>query len=368
LNNADRSFIFRCRPGDDGGGVGDRFGGVMGGAFYSLLHGRTFRILWPALEHVFKPGHTNWTFDAVALGIPYLDADGKEIDQTRIRGNVKNGIYPVGDDKLVVVVNDINDARQVSNDSLVSVIEQYKNVYFHSNRGPKEEMYKAISAKYKWATTAPDVESNYAAAYRCVFESMFRPSQEFLASGYKSLGRELVPFSHIVRIVEDPKFTTVAFHHRIDDNAAEINSNSDTVSDEAIKRIVEIAERHKVEGKKANLFFITNSIASARKIMQTESIKQAFHAVYTQELTASIHVNLGVNKGGKSLVSAEEILSTQQAFRDWWVMFMSDILIGGHSGFSKSAALFAPHEQIRYEDEGNAYRPQYWVMCGNRFC
>jgi hypothetical protein len=62
------------------------------------------------------------------------------------------------------------------------------------------------------------------------------------------------------------------------------------------------------------------------------------------------------------------VASTLQAMRDWWIMRLVSVLICPQSGFSKSAALLAPPSQIRYEDEGNAFRANYWTMCGNRFC
>eukprot|EP00128_Syssomonas_multiformis_P005690 Colp12_sorted_trinity150504_noHs@13751 len=93
---------------------------------------------------------------------------------------------------------------------------------------------------------------------------------------------------------------------------------------------------------------------------------EAFQQVFCQELSAQIHV-ADADRSSHH-VSHPAVLSTQQAFRDWWIMRQSAVLIGGQSGFSKSAALFAAASQIRYEDEGQAYRENYWVMCGSRFC
>lgn len=360
VNSHNRSFIFRCRDGDDGGGVGDRLGGIMGGAFYAMLHDRTFRILWPGLERVFKPGHLNWTFDAPSLRIPYLDDKGVEIDHTRIRLNVPNSIFQAEPSRSDVgVVNDLN-ARLITQAENTTQIERFNHVYFHSNRGPNEEMYTALSKKHHWAAPSDNTEVNYSEAFRCVFESLFRPTDEFLHSTYKSVGREAVPFAHAVRVAEDPHFTSMAFHHRVDDGTAASNGDFNIVSDKAIMRIISIAEKHRVEGKKMNLFFITNSNASSHKIMHNTLIRKTFHSVYSQELLATIHIN-GAGKEA-------QVQSTLQAMRDWWIMRLVDILIGGSSGFSKSAALVAPADQIRYEDEGQAYRPNYWVMCGNRFC
>lgn len=364
LNRADRSIIFRCRPGDNCGGIGDRLGGVMGGAFYALETERTFRVLWPGWEHVFKPGKSNWTFDGPTLGIPYEDAQGQEIDKSRVtdvRGEQIYQAYP--DRKDIVVVNDLN-SRQVENATLRPTIESYKHIFFHSNRGPTADMFQRIYDKYNWKDLFPRTDESYAAVYRCVFESMFRPTEEFLSSQYKAISRAAVPFSHMVRILEDPKLTSMAFHHRIDDGFE--NSENEVVDAKTIAKIVELAQKHAVADKKMNLFFVTNSNPSAQKVMQDATIKAAFHAVYCQELTATIHVNTGT--GTQEHATAAAVQSTLQAMRDWWIMRLVHVLALYTSGFSKSAALLAPPDQIRYEDGGNAFREHYWTMCGNRFC
>ncbi len=46
FNNASKTFISRCRHGDDCGGVGDRLAGVMGAAFFAIASERSFRIQW----------------------------------------------------------------------------------------------------------------------------------------------------------------------------------------------------------------------------------------------------------------------------------------------------------------------------------
>jgi hypothetical protein len=366
LNAAKRSFIFRCRPGDDCGGIGDRLGGVMGGAFYALQTGRSFRILWPGLDHVFKPGYSNWTFDAVTLNVPYEDASGQELDKTRITDvNGNQVMEPFTDRKDVLVVNDLN-SRQITNATLSAVIDRYQHVFFHSNRGPTRDMYSAIHKKYNWATSFPDTEESYAAVYHCVFEGLFRPTEEFLSSEYASISRATVPFTHIIRVIEDPKYTSMAFHHRVDDGTAAANAANEVIDATHLAKIIELSRKHAVAEKKMNLFFVTNSIPSAKAVMADAGIQKAFHAVYCQELKATIHVNMGTGNGEQANSAA--VRSTLQAMRDWWVMRLVDVLICPMSGFSKSAALLAPTSQIRYEDGGYAYRENYWSMCGNRFC
>ena len=370
LNSADRTIIFRCRPGDNCGGIGDRLGGVMGGAFYALKSERSFRILWPEWEHVFKPGKSNWTFDANVLNIPYEDKNGQEIDKTRVEDVNGNKTYPAFKDRTDIgVVNDLN-SRQVTDPLAVPNIEKFKHIFFHSNRGPTRELFDEISAQYKWGDVFPINDYSYAAVYMCIFEGLFRPTEEFLQSSYKAVGHTAVPFSHVIKVLEDPKLSSMSFHHRVDDGTAAANSATDAITAKEIQTIVALRSKHAIEDRKMNLFFVSNSNASSHKILHDDSIKTAFHAVYCQELSAVIHVNSleGESSSHTQRASAKAIASTLQAMRDWWVMRLSDVLIGEQSGFSKSAALLAPPDQVRYEDGGSAYRPNYWIMCGNRFC
>jgi hypothetical protein len=338
----------------------------MGGAFYSYLKDRTYRIQWPGWEHVFQTGMTNWTYDPQALGIPYLNATGGELDTNRVRGVAGNEIYVAYPPNTEVgVVNDLN-TRQITEPKKVAEIEKFKHVFFHSNRGPTTEMFAEITAKHKWAMKPQGMDQNYAEAYRCVFEALFRPTEEFLSSTHKGIGRDAVPFSHIVKVAENPDATAMAFHYRVDDVAATVDGQDQVIDDETIARIIRIAGQHRVAGKNMNLFFVTNSNSSAYKVIRNASVQEAFHGIYSQELTATIHVNTEFGHGESK--AREAVLSTLQAMRDWWIMRLSDILICQLSGFCKSAALVAPLEQIRYEDAGLSPRAWYWVMCGGRFC
>lgn len=363
LNHANRSFTFRCRPGDDCGGIGDRLAGVMGGAFYAMMTGRTYRMEWPGWGRVFSPGWMNWTFDSHALGIPYYDSDGKELDPKRIRAVEGNEIYETWKgNPNVGTVNDLN-TRQILEPDKIGVIETFQHVFFHSNRGPDTLMYRNISHKYGWNK---DSDHDYAETYRCVFEGLFRPTQEFMSSSYQAIGQDPVPFHHIIKAVEDPEGVSMAVHYRVGDDAAVVDAHNEIIDDEMLERIVTLANKYRQPGKHMTLFFVTNSNSSAHKVLQNTAIQAAFKATYSQELTATIHVNSNFGKGSHEV--EEAVQSTMQAMRDWWVMRQSDILICQLSGFCKSAALVAPEEQIRYEDAGRSPRAWYWVMCGGRFC
>ena len=369
LNKAEKTIIYRCRLGDDCGGVGDRLGGIMGGAFYALQSGRSFRILWPELDHVFQPGLSNWTFDGPTLGIPYKDENGEEIDKTRIDnnlGNLTTLAYPPRKD--IALVNDLNSRMLVDPDRIAE-IEKFPHFFYMGNRGPMKEQFSAIHSIYEWGQYFPDNDESYAAVYRCVFEGLFRPSEEFLQSEYKSIGHPSVHFLHLLNTMKHPDISTMAFHYRVDDFTAESGSSAELISEEVMDRIISISEKHAVQGKSRILFFVSNSAASMTTVMNNAKMLRSFQAIHCQELSAQIHVNGAVGvKAAADVDVTKSISSTMQAFRDWWIMRQVDVLVLQLSGFSKSAALLAPDAQIRYEDEGLAYRSNYWTMCGGRFC
>jgi hypothetical protein len=88
--------------------------------------------------------------------------------------------------------------------------------------------------------------------------------------------------------------------------------------------------------------------------------------IYSQQLSGEIHVNKhnGIH-GMKHGVDDNVIHSLRQAWRDWWVMMLSDVLVClMNSGFCKTAGLMASIEQIKYET--NHQVAPWW--CGNRYC
>ena len=92
-----------------------------------------------------------------------------------------------------------------------------------------------------------------------------------------------------------------------------------------------------------------------------------FHAIYSQQLSGDIHVNKhNGDSGMKYGVNDEAVHSLRQAWRDWWIMMLSDVLIClMNSGFCKTAGLMAPIEQIKYEGDHIVRNPMW---CDNRYC
>ncbi|KAJ1421393.1 hypothetical protein B484DRAFT_452726 [Ochromonadaceae sp. CCMP2298] len=380
LNTAQRTITFRCRTGDDCGGVGDRLGGVMGGAFYALLSGRSYRVHWPGLEQIFEPRHTNWTFDPAHLNIQYLDAQGEELSHRLVE--TENGEGVLGSlrpylpydnsssDKSVGVVNDLNALPPRINDpTQYAELEAYTHLLLHSNRGPTKAMYQKVNAKYGWK--AGDDDESYMQAFRCVFHELFKATDSFLRSPYTAVGHPSVRFEEVLGRVADPSTLSAAVHYRVDDDIA---SNDSPTADpraaldrQTLTRILKLGDELTRMGKgdRAVLYFVTNGNASAAAVLQNAEVRARFSSVYVQELYGAKHVNQH-HKG--ATLSPAEIVTLQQAWRDWVLMYKCDVLMYDNSGFSKSATLLAPREQLRYEGYGYTAKDQPYQMCGNRFC
>mmetsp|Transcript_2471 Transcript_2471/g.3868 ORF Transcript_2471/g.3868 Transcript_2471/m.3868 type:complete len:418 (-) Transcript_2471:55-1308(-) len=379
LNNASRTLIYRCRPGDDCGGTGDRLGGVMGGAFYAILTGRSFRMHWPGLDVLFSPGFTNWTFDSKHLGVHYLDSDGKEINRHRIssiskkRGSFGDIYAEFENSTDVGVVNDIN-ARQISDGKHDAQIGVFTHVFFHSNRGPTKRMYQSIVRKYDWNLTNENVEISYLEAYRCVFQGLFQPTDTFLGDPYKPMGSTAIPFRDIINIVADPDVISLSFHYRVNDIAAEKDKLAleaiDQPLEKRIRSLGHLALSQHSNATKVNLFFISNSNASAYRIFNSTKLTDVYQHVYVQELHGVKHINAN-RRAVRLNISRSELNTLEQSWRDWWIMHLSDVIVCPLSGFSRSAAMTAPLSQIKYDS--------YWTqtplsiantynMCGNKLC
>jgi len=299
LNSAERTFIYRCRHGDDCGGVGDRLAGAMGAAYFAVVSGRSFRIHWPGIEHVFKPGHSNWTYDPDVLGIPYKDKDGNELDRSRnhiVRGGGQvNYVLPAGAGN-VVMFNDMN-GREINLPAITARLVRHKHVYFHSNRSPDLLMNNfmveklVVKSGVVGGTTLNDSHAGHINAYRCMFNDIFQPTEAFLNTTYKSIDGNFTVFRELVDLVNRADEQSLAFHFRIDDRHVTSDSAAVTIKNDTVKWIASLGTKHQAGSGKPNLFFITNSPASARKVMEDSDIREAFGRVFSQELTGSRHIN-----------------------------------------------------------------------------
>lgn len=297
LNHAKRTFIYRCRHGDDCGGVGDRLAGAMSAAFFSAVSDRSFHIHWPGIEYVFKPGHSNWTYDPSALGIPHKDLNGNELDKTRNHatrgdGDVTNALPGHGN---IVMLNDLN-TREISKTAMAPGLKKYTHIYFHSNRSPdlqlnKNMVEKLLKSGVVGGTTVNDSHAGHINAYRCMFNDIFRPTEEFLDTTYKSTDGSSTSFRQLVNMVNRADERSLAFHYRIADGHVNSDHAKSRISNGTIQWIASLGIKHQVGQKKLNLFFISNSPASARRVLQDSSIRAAFGRVLSQELTGSRHIN-----------------------------------------------------------------------------
>jgi hypothetical protein len=349
----------------------------MGGAFYALLNDRSFALQWHGIDHVFRTPGVEWMFDPRMLGLSSYPEDVAALEQNFVRNTKGNEIYAAFPGRHDIgIINDLN-TRQITLPDRSSVIESYMHVFLHSNRGPTIEMYQNICRVYNWPYNTANPSADYLAAYRRVFDNMFQMSAEFLATPYKAVNRNVMPFSELLDIVRNNTYISMAYHHRVPDDVASRDDASGVISDDLVRQIVEVAESQRQGNRPINLFFLTNSASSAQKMWRSSLVQNCFARVFAQELLAPIHVNYitdvdGSGQGASNTadVAQEGILSLQQAMRDWIVMREAGILVCSNSGFCMTAAVLAAPEQRRYGRFAEGLMPveDYAVFCMDRSC
>lgn len=209
----------------------------------------------------------------------------------------------------------------------------------------------------------PTREGHYV-AYRCLFNDIFQPTESFLNSTYHTIGRTSMPLREVMALMSSNNSKSLAFHYRIDDVHVASDNATATIDEETIQWLVLLSNNHTTNGMRLNLFFITNSPASAHRVLQHPDIQVAYAHIFSQELTGSRHINSADAKNSSTSAG----ITFQEAMQDWWIMRYADILVCGYSGFCMSAGLVAPLTQIKYNEvlrEKEAFRPQ---VCSNRDC
>lgn len=359
INGAKKTFVYQCRPGDDCGGASDRFAGVMSGIYFALLSDRQFKMHWPGIDHVFHPQTINWHFNATDIGLTEDAALHKGfITKTWGAGTFSDPFLP--QHRNIGMFNDLNTG-EIGNPRSWPKLAVYDHVFYHSNRGPDvKNLYSNVAAKYHWPTGDDQLAHNYYIAYRCLFNDMFTATPDFMNTPYKPLLREVMPFSDVLKIAADSDYVSLAYHYRINDNHVESDPVEARVSDAEIRWLKQFGEEHRAQStQKMNLFFISNSVASAKKVIQDAGIRESYNAVYSQELTGSRHINSDKSATPHSL---------KQAMMDWFIMKEAHYLVCGKSGFCKIAGTVASEQQVKYDAVTKKEIPHTYTVCTNRDC
>ena len=392
LNFANKTLTYQCRPGDNCGGASDRFAGVMSGVYYAILSGRSFRMHWPGIDHVFAPHSINWAFHNTSYGIPADEVQHKGLVSIVWGAGSITSPFSHND---VVIFNDLN-TREINNPKVWSLLTHYNHIFYHSNRDPDTGgTFKHIAEQYQWPVGDGDLEHNYYIAYRCIFNDIFQPSPEFLTTPYKPLQLSEMPFSQVISIVEDLDHVSLAYHYRIEDKHVASDPLVARLPDTEIRWLIEFGQQHRSQSaQKMNLFFISNSVNSALKLLANSELREVYNAVYCQELTGKaklytsyiwyivficyinalyLFICTYINDyytGTRHInaVTTASSHSLKQAMMDWWVMRQARYLVCGASGFCKMAGTVASEEQVKIDAVTKRVVPHSYHICTNREC
>jgi hypothetical protein len=335
-----RTFVYQCRPYEDCGGIADRMAGIMSGVFFALLSDRAFKVHWPGFDHVFEPQTVQWSFDEHSYDIPANElyhnglVDTYEIGAGRLT-------LPFPSSSVSAIFDDRN-SHEINNPAKWLQLVPFQHIFYHSNRDPMLETYQRVVEKHHWPADDGDAHHGYYVAYRCLFNDVFTPAAAFFNAAYKPLDKDEMPFHDIISVLEDFDHVSLAYHHRIPDHQLATDPEEARIADSEIEWLVNFAEQHyALSDQKMNLFFVTNSINSARKVAAHPGIRNIYEHVYSQDLTGGVHINYEKSSPGEAF---------RQAMMDWWVMRQAHYLVCGGSGFCNMAAAVADEAQVRIDN------------------
>lgn len=370
-NDVSSSLVYRCRSNDNCGGVGDRLAGIMAGAYFSITVGRALKIQWDSLSNVFEHGEIDWRFHPGIMG---LSANDLVLQNGRVTEAMGYGKVVVISPQHphIALFNDMN-SRRITNASFWPILAQYKHIFFHSNRGPDLTSFQQLSA----ALLLPKIENHGAnflhlMAYRCIFDEIFKPTESFLNSTYKAMGQPAMEFRKVINIAQNPTFPSLAYHHRIPDKYVENDDPRGIIELRKLQWIADIGQISKKKKPQTNLFFITNSPVSAARVLESQAFRKKFRAIYIQELSGSMHINMVSHNGTTTNATASDQPSGTkssflQAMRDWYILKSVQRLVCGRSGFCRSAALVGSEEQLVFDGFSSSFR-HIASVCSNREC
>lgn len=380
LNSATSTLIYQCRPGDNCGGVGDRLAGIMAGAYFAMSIGRAFRIDWKGLSDVFEPGTIDWTYKPSDLGIESTHDATQLVSKDTVNEVMGFGRISALSPKYpyIAVLNDMN-GRQINNASMLAKIAPYKHLFFHSNRGPDLISYRNLSqALHLPVMPHHDVRLLHYEAYRCIFNAILQPKEAFLNSTYKPISQPAMEFRKVIELAQNPKYPSLAYHYRVPDMYVAKDDPKGIIDNRKLLWIAKHGQqnRHKPN---MNLFFITNSPASAARVLELRELRKRYKAIYIQELTGTTHINMVPSTSDNSTdISSNKPHSQHmkpgtvkqtflQAMQDWYILRSAQMLMCGQSGFCQSAGLVGSANQLKYDFIAESFRIMPHI-CTNREC
>jgi hypothetical protein len=337
-----RVVVFRCRDGDDCGGIGDIFDGMTGAAMLAAALGRNLKIDWPYVEYVFDRGEVDWLYKADAFNVSKKDQRILEKRVTNTRGRVAfpdpsfTGLSPD-----IAVMNMLNTKTFAYwHEANFATYQQYRVIYFHGNRGLNPAWFGTSS----WAKDSLPLQR----VYGCIFNSLFVPRVDFMQRVVRLSDSEKWTMEEIARFLKKDNVFSVAVHIRLSTKSELQKSKGQPVKGEHyLKDMKWVSCVNKVlkeaSAGRHNVFIaITSSRNATTKIVNHIAKSSLFSNIWGPLKEGEPHI---IRKEFANKQSSP-ILSLQEAFMDWLLLSYADVLLFDHSSrFPLSAAYFAGQDQ-----------------------
>eukprot|EP00669_Euglena_mutabilis_P005170 TRINITY_DN16555_c0_g1_i1.p1 TRINITY_DN16555_c0_g1~~TRINITY_DN16555_c0_g1_i1.p1 ORF type:complete len:367 (-),score=8.14 TRINITY_DN16555_c0_g1_i1:224-1225(-) len=200
------TIVFRCRPVDNCGGLGDRMAGLASAAFIAFLTKRSFKVDFPGLQMCFG-----------SLGLPVPVGTPLEYPPVDINTNLQ--LIPINGCRGESVydramVNALNEAVDFS---FLSKLEPYRTVYYHSNRGVSPRLLP------------PEADSQIPVWHlnHCILRSLFlNPLPQFLNQTVELLGGQTMTPYEMTEVLQSSAHTSVGIHVRLSDKETRMDETA----------------------------------------------------------------------------------------------------------------------------------------------
>jgi hypothetical protein len=382
----DKYIVFQCRLIDDCGGWGDRLAGLSGAVLLALRTQRKFRIEWFGLPAAFPLHFVNWTYSADGLAISH--ADRQFIDGTIIRGKSHIKVMhrpesPLPNARDVAILNTMDDDHYWNDISEKRyVLDEYRVVFFHGNRGASLEALEAVERAHGTFSMVYDDGASSSSAstaigcYRCIWWTLLGPWTEFL-----NVELNMTPFASLSSLndvldqLRAPRTCSIGYALRINDRVPDAHLPTDVAG--CLRTLL---TAHCAPEQRKVLLFTSNSINVNREAYDTFHRGGEFDQVFTsREDEPERHINpKDFSVDFMQADAARMVLrATVLAIADWMLMASVDILVvrtdrSFLSGFSSSAALYSLGKQTLIDGStcGRLFVPRlssgrYSLLCPN---
>lgn len=383
---------YRCRPGDDCNGLGDRLAGVFGAAFVAISTRRTLKIDWPELMEVLQPNLIDWTFRPDELHVSKFD------QQHLANVNIDDSLGPAFPDPAFsklssdVVVLNANEAYpgfgrywRGINRKVEQNFTNNRIVIFSGNRGGTEDWYGELSAERQWM--APPIVRGWMDIYRAMFHALFVVNEAFMAAvvpmqqvmtgtGFGAIRRSAPTLRELVATLMSPDTFSIGVHIRQGDEVIAGEATSATASCDKLAPLPVLLKRlqcveslmasHDQAARRRVLVIFSDSHCVKQRALEHLSSSTSFTDIWTQELSGGVNMDHDL--------SNDRNHAWRQSMRDWILMrYVSMYIIGGvyFSGFPASAIVTTSMDKEVYDiDKCTPFdkRNKDFIVCSSRFC